>query len=110
MALTKLQQNFVTEYCADPKIRKAAAARKAGYSKDRAEITAIELMKNPEVKREIERRLTKRLGQNRTDCRDRDSGLKRHLRDVQDRWCWGMAGSDAGKDRGAKREIPQDVH
>lgn len=61
MALTKRQQLFVMEYVKDPACGKAEAARKAGFSKPRAEITACELMKNPEVQREIERQMTKRL-------------------------------------------------
>ena len=55
MALTKKQQLFVMEYCADPQTGKTEAARRAGFSQDRAAITACELMKNPEVLREIER-------------------------------------------------------
>jgi phage terminase small subunit len=61
VALTKKQQMFVTEYCADPQCGKEEAARRAGFSRNRAAITACELMKNPEVQREIERRLTKKL-------------------------------------------------
>lgn len=45
------------EYCANPQSGKAEAAFKAGYSKNRAAIRACELMKNPEVQREIERHL-----------------------------------------------------
>ena len=61
MSLTKKQQLFVKEYCSDPDLGKAEAARRAGYTKSRAQITACELMKNPEVQREIERKLTKRI-------------------------------------------------
>lgn len=61
MALTKMQQLFVREYCADPKTGKEEAARKAGYSKTRAAITACELMKNAEVQTEIERLMNKRI-------------------------------------------------
>jgi len=61
VSLTKRQQLFVMEYCADPSVGKAEAARKAGFSKNRAHKTACDLMKHPEVQREIERKLTKRL-------------------------------------------------
>ena len=49
------------EYCADPQTGKTEAARRAGFSKDRAQITACELMKNPEIQREIDRKLSRRL-------------------------------------------------
>jgi hypothetical protein len=61
VALTKKMQLFVKEYCADPSCGKAQAARKAGYSSARAQIRACELMKNPEVQREIERQMMKRM-------------------------------------------------
>jgi hypothetical protein len=61
LSLTKLQQAFIAEFTADPKIGKEEAARRAGYSKYRAQVTACELMKNPEIQREIERKLNKRL-------------------------------------------------
>ena len=61
MALTKKQQLFVMEYCADPNTGKAEAARKAGFSKSRAHKTACDLMKNPEVQREIERHLNSKV-------------------------------------------------
>jgi hypothetical protein len=57
VSLTKKAQLFVMEFCANPEIGKAEAARRAGYSKNRAQIRACELMKNPEVQREIERHL-----------------------------------------------------
>lgn len=59
--LTKRQRAFVDAFCADPLTGKAEAARKAGYKADRAQITACELMKHPEILREIERRTTKTL-------------------------------------------------
>src|SRR5215469_752594 len=52
---------FVMEYCADPKIDKTEAALRAGYSKDRAQSTGCELMKHPEVLREIERQLNSKV-------------------------------------------------
>jgi len=61
MGLTKLQRAFIDRFCEDPKCGKAEAARRAGYSPKRAEITAIELMKHPEVLREIERRVNKKV-------------------------------------------------
>jgi hypothetical protein len=42
-------------------VGKAEAARRAGFQKSRAKITACELMKHPEVQKEIERRLAKKL-------------------------------------------------
>lgn len=57
MALTKKQQAFVKEYLEPTCAGQTDAARKAGFSVKRAKITAYELMRNPEVKREIDRRL-----------------------------------------------------
>jgi hypothetical protein len=61
MALTKKQQAFVAAYCDDPRLSQAEAARKAGFSIARAKITGHELMRNPEVKREIDRQLAGKL-------------------------------------------------
>lgn len=60
MSLTKMQQLFVMEYCADPKLGKAEAARRAGCSETRAKITACEWMKNAEIQEAIQRKLDKR--------------------------------------------------
>jgi len=49
------------EFTADPNIGKTEAAMRAGFSKSRAQVTACELMKNPEIQREIDRKLTKKL-------------------------------------------------
>jgi phage terminase small subunit len=57
LALTKKQRAFIVAYCEDPKLGQADAARKAGFSVKRAKITAHELMRNPDVKREIDRQL-----------------------------------------------------
>ena len=61
MGLTKSQQLFVLEYSKDPKCGKTEAARRAGYSAKRAQITGCELMKNPEVLREVDRLLKQRV-------------------------------------------------
>lgn len=61
MSLTKKQQMFVTEFCSDPQVGKEEAARRAGFSTKRAAITACELWKNPEIQREIDRKLSKKL-------------------------------------------------
>lgn len=63
MALTKLQQAFIEEYTRDPTCGQAEAARRAGYGAKRAKITSYELMRNPEIQREIERRMTRKLSQ-----------------------------------------------
>jgi hypothetical protein len=57
MGLTKMQRGFIAAYCEDPKIGQAEAARKAGCSLKRAKQTAYEWMRDPEVKREIDRQL-----------------------------------------------------
>jgi phage terminase small subunit len=59
--LTKKKQAFIAEYCAHPEIGKAEAAAKAGFSRKRAGVTACELMKDPEVQAEINRKLNHRL-------------------------------------------------
>ena len=61
MALSKMARAFIAAYCADPTCGKAEAARKAGYSAKRARVTASELMRNLEVKGEIERRLERQV-------------------------------------------------
>jgi len=53
MTLSYLQQRFIDEYVASP-ANAAEAARKAGYSINRAKVTACELLKNPEVIHEIQ--------------------------------------------------------
>ena len=58
--LTKRRQLFVHEYVADPKAGQARAAMRAGFSETRAKETACELMKDPEIKAAIERKLEKR--------------------------------------------------
>jgi phage terminase small subunit len=55
--LTKMKRSFISEYCADPKVGQAEAARRAGASIKRAKSTAYEWMRDPEIKREIDRQL-----------------------------------------------------
>ncbi|MGC2474938.1 MAG: terminase small subunit [Candidatus Sulfotelmatobacter sp.] len=55
--LTKKKRAFIANYCEDPKCNQAEAARKAGCSLKRAKQTAYEFMRDPEVKREIDRQL-----------------------------------------------------
>ena len=63
MGLTKLKRAFIKEFVDDPACGQAEAARRAGFSAKRAKITACELMKDPAVKMEIDRRLANKLGQ-----------------------------------------------
>ena len=60
MALTKRKRAFIAAYCDDPKLGQAEAARVAGCG-TRAKITASEWMRDPEVKREIDRQLANKL-------------------------------------------------
>ena len=69
MALTKRRRLFVMEYTADPKAGQAQAAIRAGFSPKRAKETASELMRDPEVKEAIQRRLEKRV-----ECLEAASG------------------------------------
>jgi phage terminase small subunit len=55
--LSPLQQRFIAEYLSDEKRNATAAAARAGYSDKSAKFIACHLLKNPEVQREIERRL-----------------------------------------------------
>jgi phage terminase small subunit len=48
------------EYTKDPKAGQAQAAIRAGFSEKRAKETASELMKDPQIKEAIQRRLDKR--------------------------------------------------
>lgn len=61
MGLTKRKRAFISAYCGDPKIGQAEAARKAGCSFQRAKQTAYDWMRDPEVKREIDRQLALRV-------------------------------------------------
>jgi len=55
LGLSKRKRAFIAAYCEDPKMGQADAARKAGYSIKRAKQAAYELMRDVDVKREIER-------------------------------------------------------
>jgi phage terminase small subunit len=57
MALSKMKRAFIAAYCEDPTTGQAEAARKAGCSYKRAKQTAHDWMRDPEVKREIDRQL-----------------------------------------------------
>ena len=61
MALRKMQSAFVREFVADPHGNATQAAIRAGYGAKRARITACELMKNPEIREQIERQTTRQL-------------------------------------------------
>jgi len=54
VALTKRKLLFVAEYLADPKGNARQAVIRAGFSEKRANVTASELLKDPEVKAAIE--------------------------------------------------------
>jgi len=57
LGLTKLKREFISVYCNNPKIEPTEAARKAGYAVSRAKQTGYDLMRDPDVKREIDRQL-----------------------------------------------------
>ena len=57
MGLTKRKREFISVYCNDPKIGQTEAARKAGYAISRAKQAGYDLMRDPDVKREIDRQL-----------------------------------------------------
>ena len=62
MSLTIKQQAFVMAMC-DPYCKgQTEAARRAGYTGGRAAITATELMRKPEIIREIERQRAAKFG------------------------------------------------
>jgi phage terminase small subunit len=61
MALTKRRQLFVHEYATNPKAGQMQAVVRAGFSPKRAKETACELMKDPEIKAAIERKLAGQL-------------------------------------------------
>jgi len=61
MALTKKRRLVLANYTSDPNCTLAAALIKAGYSAKRAQITAIELRKDPEFIAAIERRQAQKL-------------------------------------------------
>jgi phage terminase small subunit len=58
--LTPKQAMFVLEYIVDLNATRAATA--AGYSRKGAEVTGSQLLRNPKVGAEIERRITERAG------------------------------------------------
>jgi phage terminase small subunit len=55
MGLTKKKQRFIQVYFEDPSLNQSEIARKAGYSVKRAKVTGHELMRDPEILREIDR-------------------------------------------------------
>jgi hypothetical protein len=56
-----MKRAFIAAYCEDPKLGQADAARRAGASVKRAKITSYEWMRDPEVKREIDRQLAQKV-------------------------------------------------
>src|SRR5579872_842170 len=62
MGLTKMQMAFVHEFVTNPSISQKQAAINAGCSVKRASATSSEWMRDPNIKREIDRRLTARVG------------------------------------------------
>jgi phage terminase small subunit len=61
MALTKKKRLFVAEYLADPKGNARQAVIRAGFSVKRANVTASELLKDPEMKAAIEHKRNEHL-------------------------------------------------
>src|SRR6266536_2455084 len=61
MGLTKKRRLVLANYTSDPNCTLEAALVKAGYSRQRAKITAIEFRKDPEFIAAIERRQTQKL-------------------------------------------------
>jgi len=62
----------VKEYCENPTIQKAEAARRAGYSIKRAKSAAYELWRNPDIKLEIERQLGNKQGRIETQATSKE--------------------------------------
>ena len=62
MGLTKKQREFVRVYCSNPKLTQSEVARAAGYSIRRAKSAGYELMRNPDIVREIDRQTANKLG------------------------------------------------
>ena len=79
MALSKRRQLFVHEYVADPKAGQAQAAIRAGFSPKRAKETACELMKDPQIKVAIERKLTSKFETVQVDQKLVVTGLLRTI-------------------------------
>jgi len=79
MALTKRRQLFVHEYVTNPKAGQTKAAIRAGFSEKRAKETACELMKDPEIKAAIERKLTGQLESVQVDQKLVVTGLLRTI-------------------------------
>src|SRR5215469_13876964 len=61
MGLKKLQREFIAIYTSDSKLGPTEAARKAGYAVSRAKQTGYDLMRDPDVKREIDRILANKI-------------------------------------------------
>ena len=59
--LTKRKRAFIQAFTENPQITQKYAAVKAGYSVKRAKQAAYELMRDPDVKREIDRQLANKL-------------------------------------------------
>jgi phage terminase small subunit len=71
VSLTKRQIAFIEAYLHPLCQGQADAARKAGFSIKRAKVTAAELMRNPEVKQEIDRRLAAKVATVETRAKDK---------------------------------------
>lgn len=78
--LTHLEQRFVVEYLVD--LKGAAAARRAGYSAEGANVTASQLLRAPRVREAIERGMSGRALRTRIDA-------DKALREV-----WGLCVAD----------------
>jgi phage terminase small subunit len=61
LGITKKKRAFIAAYFECPKLTQAEVARKAGYSIKRAKQAAYELMRDPDVKREIDRQLANKV-------------------------------------------------
>ena len=84
MSLTKKQRAFVQEYVQNPGTTHAEAARRAGASPKRAKITAYEWLRNPDVKREIDRQLNGKLQHIEVQARSEKLTPDSVIRDLDD--------------------------
>jgi Terminase small subunit len=84
LGLTKRKREFIAIYCGNPKIGQAEAARKAGYSVSRAKQAGYDLMRDPDVKREIDRQLANKIDRVEVVAKQEKLTPERVIKDLEE--------------------------
>lgn len=84
MGLTKRKREYISIFCNDPKLGPTEAARKAGYAVSRAKQTGYDLMRDPDVKREIDRILANKIDSVEIAAKKEKLTPERVIQDLED--------------------------